>query len=125
MDFQVVDADGEDLTDDVLKREGNVMLYVSKDLDKANTSRQSAMNEFANKAAAAGWMNIGLTNAPAEQNQAFKEKHGVTYQMYTCDQTELKIVIRSNPGMVWLRDGVVQEKWSWQDIPEWEGFSAH
>lgn len=124
MDFQIVDAAGEDLTDDFLNREGNVMLYVSKDLDKANTDQQSAMNDFAKNAAAAGWLNVGLTNAPAQQNQDFKEEHGVTYGMYTCDQTELKIVIRSNPGMVWLKDGIVQEKWSWQDTPDWEDFST-
>jgi hypothetical protein len=44
--------------------------------------------------------------------------------MFTCDQTELKIVVRSNPGLVWLKNGIVQEKWSWRDVPAWEDFVA-
>jgi peroxiredoxin len=119
MDFQIVDADGTDMTEDVLNRQGNIMLYVSKDLDNAGTDNQQAMNEFAMQAKKAGWQNVGLTNAPPEQNAAFKLENDVPYPMYTCDQTELKIVVRSNPGMVWVKDGVVQEKWSWRDAPDW------
>ena len=119
MDFQIVDADGNDLTEDFLNHQGNIMFYVSKDLDNASTDNQRAMNEFAVQAQKAGWQNVGLTNAPPEQNAAFKLENDVSYPMYTCDQTELKIVVRSNPGMVWVKDGVVQEKWSWRDAPDW------
>jgi hypothetical protein len=124
MDFQIIDADGLDWTEEVLTHEGNVMLYVSKDLELASTDEQSAMNDFARKAEIAGWMNVGLTNAPADQNKAFQAEHDVPYSMYTCDQTELKIVVRSNPGMVWIKDGEVQEKWSWRDTPEWNDIIA-
>ena len=82
------------------------------------------MNDFARKAEIAGWMNVGLTNAPADQNKSFQVEHDVPYPMYTCDQTELKIVVRSNPGMVWIKDGEVQEKWSWRDTPEWNDIIA-
>ena len=122
MDFQILDADGSDLSDDLLSYDGDVMLYVSKDLEAANTENQTAMNAFAKASAAAGWKNIGLTNAPADQNEAFRTTYEVPYDMFTCDQTELKIVIRSNPGLVWLKDGIVQEKWSWRDVPAWEDF---
>ena len=120
MDFQIMDSEGEDLTEDFLNTEGNVMLYISKDLDNARTDMQQAMNDFALQSGQSGWTNIGLTNAPADQNAAFQDAHKVTYPMYTCDQTELKIVVRSNPGLVWLKDGVVQEKWSWRDVPSWD-----
>ena len=96
------------------------MLYISKDLDNARTDMQQAMNDFALQSGQSGWTNIGLTNAPADQNAAFQDAYKVTYPMYTCDQTELKIVVRSNPGLVWLKDGVVQEKWSWRDVPSWD-----
>ncbi len=78
------------------------------------------MNELSKMAAEAGWMSMGLTNAPWDENRTFQEVHGVTYDMFTCDQTELKIVIRSNPGIVWLNNGVVQHKWEWRDVPAWE-----
>jgi peroxiredoxin len=78
---------------------------------------QESLNALAHSAAAAGWEMIGLTNATAEQGRAFREKHGVPYDMYTCDQTELKIVVRSNPGLVLIQNGVVLDKWAWRDFP--------
>ena len=30
------------------------------------------------------------------------------------------IVVRSNPGLVWMRDGIIQEKWSWHDVPTFD-----
>ncbi len=118
MDFQILDADGEDRADEILNSPGNVMLYVSKDLDQASTAAQQEMNDLADQLTAEGWINVGLTNAPADQNQTFKDEHEVSYSMFTCDQTELKIIVRSNPGIVWIKDGVVQEKWAWKDVPE-------
>jgi uncharacterized membrane protein YphA (DoxX/SURF4 family) len=124
LDFQIIDKLGDDRADEFLNYDGNVLLFVSKDLENANTSKQAEMNALANAAGEAGWMNIGLTNAPWEENRAFQQDHGVTYGMFTCDQTELKIVVRSNPGIVWLKDGVVQEKWAWRDVPSWEDLSG-
>ena len=86
---------GDDRADEFLNYDGNVLLYVSKDLENADTQNQAEMNALANAAGEAGWLNVGLTNAPWE-NRAFQEAHGVTYGMFTCDQTELKIVVRSN-----------------------------
>ena len=119
LDFQILDSFGDDRADEFLNYDGNVLLFVSKDLENADTSKQRDMNSLADAARNAGWMNVGLTNAPSEENLAFQEAHGVTYGMFTCDQTELKIVIRSNPGIVWLKDGVVQQKWAWRDVPSW------
>lgn len=120
LDFQIIDSLGEDRADEFLNYQGNVLLFVSKDLENANTSKQGDMNELSKMAAEAGWMSMGLTNAPWDENRTFQEVHGVTYDMFTCDQTELKIVIRSNPGIVWLNNGVVQHKWAWRDVPAWE-----
>ena len=50
--FQILDADGSDLSDDFLSYDGDVMLYVSKDLQAANTENQTAMNAFAKASAA-------------------------------------------------------------------------
>ena len=120
LDFQIIDHFGDDRADEFLNYDGNVLLYVSKDLENANTQNQAEMNALANAAGEAGWLNVGLTNAPWEENRAFQEAQGVTYGMFTCDQTELKIVVRSNPGIVWLKDGVVQQKWAWRDVPSWK-----
>lgn len=120
LDFQIVDGNGEDLADLFLQYEGDVLIHVSKDLDLGWGLGQESLNELADKANENGWRMIGLTNAPFDQNEVYRKEFKTPYPFYTCDQTELKIIVRSNPGLVWLRNGVVQEKWSWKDVPVFE-----
>jgi hypothetical protein len=56
-------------------------------------------------------------------NEAFADNNNAPYEFLTCDQTELKIVVRSNPGLVLLKDGIVIKKWSWRDIPSFNDLS--
>ena len=124
MDFQIVDVDGEDLADDFLQMEGDLLIHVSKDLDTGARLGQDDLNALAKNAMANGWTMIGLTNAPADQNEEYRAKVNAPYPFYTCDQTELKIVVRANPGLVWIHNGVVQEKWSWHDVPTWDDLTG-
>ena len=66
----------------------------------------------------------GLTNATAEEHAAFVAAKGAAYPFLTCDQTELKIVVRANPGLVWIQQGVVMEKWAGRDVPSVEELTA-
>lgn len=125
MDFQVLDAQGEDLTDALLQAPGYLFLHVSKDLDAAQRDGQEAMNALQAAAVVFGWQFAGLTNAPAEENAIYAAKYNVPYPIYTCDQTELKIVVRSNPGLVLLKDGEVLAKWAWLDVPIWEDIQSN
>jgi peroxiredoxin len=117
LDFQMVDAGGFDLTDDILASEKPVLLHISKDLVAMPTTWQDDFNALGSAAAEAGWEMFGLTNATAEEHAAFAAQEGATYPFLTCDQTELKIVVRANPGLVLIQDGVVIEKWAGRDVP--------
>ena len=70
------------------------------------------------------WAMYGLTNATAEEHSTFAAQEGATYPFLTCDQTELKIVVRANPGLVLIQDGVVIEKWAGRDVPSPEDMRA-
>ena len=117
MDFQMVDANGFDLTDDILASEKPVLLHVSKDLAAMSTAWQDDFNALGSAAAEEGWEMYGLTNATAEEHAAYAAQEGSSYPFLTCDQTELKIVVRANPGLVLIKDGVVIEKWAGRDVP--------
>ena len=117
LDFQMVDAEGNDYTDDILAMDQPVLLHISKDLAAMPTTWQDDFNALGKAAGDRGWAMYGLTNATAEEHAAFAAEHGATYPFLTCDQTELKIVVRANPGLVLLRGGVVVKKWSGRDVP--------
>jgi uncharacterized membrane protein YphA (DoxX/SURF4 family) len=124
LDFQMVDAEGNDLTDTILGADVPVLLHISKDLDAMSTSWQDEFNALGAAAQAEGWAMYGLTNATAEEHAAFVQAEGATYPFLTCDQTELKIVVRANPGLVWIQQGVVMEKWAGRDVPSVEELTA-
>jgi len=115
-DLDATDAEGESRLGALLG-EGYVLLHVSKDLEASGARAQDEINRLFTAAAGKGWTVAGLSPATAEDAQAYRAEHGVTYPMYATDPTELKIIVRSNPGVVLLKDGVVQDKWAWRDVP--------
>ena len=120
MDFQILDEDGSDWTEDFLNEPGVVLMHVSRDLSAMETSAQPELNALGASALEAGWRVLGLTNVGADANAAYAAGNAVPYPFYTCDQTELKIVVRSNPGLVMLKGGVVVGKWPWRSLPSWD-----
>lgn len=125
MDLIMENAAGDDLTDEVLSHKGYTFFYISKDLDAVAEAGAPGQKEFNALAAAAqkeGIMFYGLTNAGADFNSTFATENAAPYDFLTCDQIELKIVIRSNPGLVLIKEGVVVGKWAWRDIPTFSEF---
>lgn len=124
MDFQIIDENGSEWTEDFTTAEGVVLMHVSRELDDMETSVQPELNALSEAASAAGWQFIGLTNADGSAHAEYQAAHDVPYAFYTCDQTELKIVVRSNPGLVMMQSGVVIGKWPWRSLPSWDELSA-
>jgi uncharacterized membrane protein YphA (DoxX/SURF4 family) len=120
MDLIMENAEGDDLTDAVLSKKGYTFFHISKDLEAAvdaGAPAQAAFNALSSEALKAGFEFYGLTNAGTEYNTSFSAEHSTPYGFLSCDQIELKIIIRSNPGLVLMKDGVIVEKWAWRDIP--------
>lgn len=119
-DFEVMDYEGEDYTYEIVGNEGYTFLHISKDLNTAHTCPQEALNELAKKAEANGHAFYALTSASYEEAEEYRHEYQAAYPFLVCDQTELKIVVRSNPGLILIHDGVVLGKWAASDIPAYE-----
>lgn len=120
MDFQMINLDGKDVTDSLLNVPGYTFLHISKDLEASGAVGQTAFNALAESAISEGHSFYGLTNVGYDESEDFRHDNQVPYNFLTCDQTELKIIIRSNPGLVLLKHGVVVDKWSWRNVPSFE-----
>ena len=119
-DFELMSYDGSDYTAAVVENEGYTFLHISNTLSKTAMSAQQALNRLATEARVNGVDFYGVTNATLEEAEEYKRKTEADYKFLNCDQTELKIVVRSNPGLVLIKDGVVVEKWAWRDVPAWK-----
>ena len=52
--------------------------------------------------------------------QEFKTESGNTFEYLEGDEKILKTVIRSNPGLILMQNGVVLGKWHYNNFPTFE-----
>lgn len=124
LDFAIMTADGEDLTDDFLTSESYTFFWISYDLDMAHLQVQPRANELANAVMADGHRFVGLTATQPDKALAFTQSNNAPYSFLFCDQIVLKTIMRSNPGLMLIREGVVVGKWHANDLPSMEQLRA-
>ena len=108
---------GEDITEQVLDEQGYTFLMVSPNLEHADDSRLDLLNELYEYANEHGYPFYCLTSSTPQHIKHWQETTGAEYPFCLTDGTVLKTVIRSNPGMLLLKDGVILRKWSHNDLP--------
>ena len=123
VDFLPANQDGEEMIDSLLNYD-RVFLLVSYNLDEFNTDNIEAINAFASKAQQNGDRFFGITSASGEVLKEFRFQHQTPFDFLSNDGTELKIVIRSNPGLVCIEKGVVVNMWANADIPDYDKVKA-
>ncbi len=123
-DFTIETPDGEDIKDFFIYDENYVFLLVAYDLHKSETKSQEKINTLANWAMEKDLSFCCLTSTLPDESMAFAEENGAPYEFFNCDEITLKTIIRSNPGLVLLKDGTVMGKWHFNDIPTPEEFEA-
>lgn len=117
--LQISDSAGVNLTDQFIRNTGYVFLMTSSDLRDADKHALVAMNRFAEQVKVDGGSFIMLvSNTPAEVNQLAKQIH-LTYPVYFADDIVLKTMVRSNPGLMLLHNGVIVKKWHYRDFPDY------
>ena len=108
---------GEDITEQVLDEQGYTFLMVSPNLEHADDSRLDLLNELYEYANEHGYPFYCLTSSTPQHIKHWQETTGAEYPFCLTDGTVLKTVIRSNPGILLLKDGVILRKWSHNDLP--------
>jgi len=115
-DFTMVGVDG-DITQEVLSDTGLVFIVVEYDLARSDGEVQPELNVLCNAAMKDGSRVLALTASLDEDIDAFRAKHHVNYNFYKTDPITLKTVVRSNPGLVLIKNGSVLMKWHHNDMP--------
>jgi hypothetical protein len=69
-----------------------------------------------------GYSFICLTSTLPDESMEFAEANGAPYEFFNCDEITLKTMIRSNPGLIIMKDGTILGKWHYNDIPTPEEF---
>lgn len=116
-DFSILSLSGDDLTEDILQQKGYTFLLIAPYLEKADDSNFGPIDQIYEYAEEYGYKFYCLTASGKQAIARWQDMTGAEYPFYNTDAVTLKTIIRSNPGMLLLKDGTVIQKWSHNELP--------
>ncbi len=116
-DFTITTSDGGDLTHEVLADTSYTFLLIAHKFEKASDSNVDRINEIYDFSQQFGYRFYALTASTADQITEWVENTGAEYEICTTDDITLKTIIRSNPGLMLLKKGVIINKWAHRNLP--------
>jgi len=116
-DFSIQTADQQNVTDNYLKDTIFTYIVITYDLEKSSPGKQNGLNTLAKWAKSKGYHIIGLTSTTGAALRKYQLEQLPEYEMMFADQTTLKTIIRSNPGLILLKKGTIIGKWHFNDFP--------
>ena len=120
-DFTITDnATGDDITQQILDDKGYTFLLVSPHLESADDTNFGDIDQLYEYCQVQKVPFYCLTASGEDAIQHWRDITGAEYPFCMSDETTLKTVIRSNPGLVLIKDGTVIRKWSHNGLPKSE-----
>ena len=116
-DFSVMNDDFDDVTMDILQDSSYTFLLISSHLEDASESDLDLIDDVFDYCSIWGYNIVGLTASGTETIRQWTENAGADMRFLFCDEIPLQTIVRSNPGLVLLKNGVIINKWSHANIP--------
>lgn len=121
-DITPIDANGqpagESVTDSILDNKGYCFLLISPHLETADDTNFGDIDQLYEYAQEHGYGFYCLTASTPKAIRHWQDITGAEYNFYATDETTLKTIIRSNPGLMLIKHGVVIRKWSHNRLPK-------
>ena len=115
---------GEDIAEKVLADTNYVFLLVVNRVEEADDGNIDLVNEIYDYSVEHDYAFYALTSSPRDEIELWSDRTGAEYPFCLGEDTELKTIIRSNPGLLLLKDGVIFRKWSDNQLPDEYDLSA-
>ena len=139
-DLTITDDNGQDIFPLILLDTGYTFLLITYDLKplgefkmegkvaidfepyESNKNYYEKINAFAKIAEKEEMRFIGLSASGVDYVASFRHsaKIQAPFPIWGTDETVLKTMIRSNPGLILIKDGKVLNQWHINDFPEFE-----
>lgn len=110
-------TDTEDITNQVLTDSNYVFLMVSTTLNGLDTAYLSNLEDVAHYAQDYHYGFYCLTASVTDEIMAWERDHISNFNFALTDERTLKTIIRTNPGLLLLKNGVIINKWAGYDVP--------
>jgi uncharacterized membrane protein YphA (DoxX/SURF4 family) len=118
--LQIFDADGNDLTDLFIPNPDYQFIVAAYSLDAASRRGFEKIDRLFEGVNRDGYSLVVITGSLEDEVLEFSKNYHPDISYYHADDIELKMMVRANPGLILLKDGIVLGKWHWRDIPDYE-----
>ena len=96
--------------------EGEVILVVARQLETLPAEAVERLRAFLRGLSAGRFRVVGVTGSPSEVRKEWPRAQGLEICFAPQDQTVIKAMLRSDLGIIYLRDGVIVRKWPWRRL---------
>ncbi len=118
-DFVLTDDQGNDITNNILKDKSPTLLVISPQIKKGSWGNNIDSLKQINKVLfESGVKSYFVTSSNSDDITNFEFNTEAGFNYLTADETLLKTMIRSNPGVLLIQDGNIIGKWHYNDIPQ-------
>ncbi len=107
--------DEADFTQESLQ--GNKLLILMDFVNKSNLNGVKKANDLVKDLKDSGIAVWAVTSTDYQTADAFRHEMQLAIPFYNADPKVIKTIIRANPGLLLLKDGIVKGKWHHNDIP--------
>jgi len=120
-DLSIQDAQGNNYTNELLSNPYNSLIVVAYNLNPTNVEAIGKLNAMAaNLIHDFNTRTIMLTSNSAKDAEAFAKKNHLVMEIFYADEVPLKSMVRANPGVILLKNGVILNKWHYHSVPKYE-----
>lgn len=123
--FSIVTKTDEDITNNVLKDTSYSFIFVAQDANKVKPGQWSEIKKYYEFSSGHHDKFYVLTSMPPSMVDKIKSQQHLPFDVCFTDETALKTMIRANPGLVLLKDGIVLGMWHYNDFPQPEYFKGN
>jgi len=123
--FSITTKADEDITTAVLKDTSYSFVFVAQNASKVLPKQWLEILKYYHFAQEHGQKFYVLTSTPPSTADQIKNNHKLAFDFCFTDETALKTMIRANPGLVLLKDGIVIGMWHYNDFPKPDYFKGN
>ena len=109
---------GEDITDEMLDDPGYTFLLVMHRTEEADEGYIDLINELYEYCQENGYKFHALSSSSSEAIELWRDRTGAEYPFCIMDDITLKTMVRSNPGLMLIKGGVILNKWADSQMPD-------
>lgn len=112
-----MEKDGVDHTEEIMSW-NNVVVVIARLINEADEEAMKEIKTITDEALEKGYKVIGMSASSPQEIASFKKKFGLSFDFYFTDLTTLKTIVRSNPGILKLKNGTIIQKLHYNDVDE-------